>query len=115
MSVLADIDLDLREATIERQLTSVRIFVLFGNVDVYVPDAINVDVGGLAMFGHRRDWGDDMARPDAPTVRVRALGLFGTIDVWRVPADVRGTHGDVIRQIEGRLRARGSDRRLESG
>ena len=60
----------------------------FGNVDVYVPEGVNVDVGGITVFGHRRDWGRDADRPDAPTVHVRVLGFAGTIDVWRVPQDM---------------------------
>jgi hypothetical protein len=63
-----------------------------------------VDVGGFTVFGHRRDWGRDAGNPDAPTVRVRALGCFGTVDVWRVPADMRGSYSEIFRQIEERQR-----------
>lgn len=85
-SAFADVDLDLRDAVIEGQETTVTILVGFGNVDVYVPEGVNVDVGGITLFGRRRDWGREAARPDAPTVHVRALGAFATLDVWRVPA-----------------------------
>jgi hypothetical protein len=33
------------------------------------------------LFGHRRDWGNDATAPDAPTITVRAAGVFGTIDI----------------------------------
>ena len=36
---------------------AVTVLAAFGNVDVYVPEGVNVDVGGLTVFGHRRDWG----------------------------------------------------------
>jgi hypothetical protein len=67
-------------------------------------DIVDVDVGGAILFGRCRDWGRDTARAPTPTLSVRAYGLFGTADVWRVPSDVRGTYGEVIAQIEARQR-----------
>ncbi len=104
-SVLADIDLDLREASIESPRTSVSVLAMLGNVDIYVPEGIDVDVGGLTIFGHRRDWGRDVAGPNAPTVHIRALGLFGTVDVWRVPSDVSGDYRRIIDKVRKRHRA----------
>ncbi len=82
------------------------ILVAFGNVDVYVPEGINVDLRGLTIFGHRREWGRDFARADAPTARadaptvhVRTLGCFGTVDVWRVPHRMQGGYGEILRQM----------------
>ncbi len=103
-AALGDLDFDLREATIARPRTAVTVLVAFGNVDVYVPEGVNVDVGGITIFGHRREWGRDVSRPDAPTIHVRALGCFGTVDVWRVPHDMRGGYGDIFRQLEERQR-----------
>src|SRR5712692_7800830 len=101
---LGDLDFDLREATIDLPRTAVTVLVAFGNVDVYVPEGVNVDVGGFTIFGHRREWGRDAARPEAPAVHVRALGCFGTVDVWRVPHDMHGSYGDIFRQLEERQR-----------
>jgi hypothetical protein len=49
------------------------VLAAFGNVDVYVPEGINVDVSGISLFGHRRDWALEADRPDVPTIHVRAL------------------------------------------
>lgn len=98
-SAFSDIDLDLRDAQIDAARTTVTVLTLLGNTDVYVPEGVNVEVGGLAVLGHRRDWGRDIARRDAPTIRVRALGLAGTIDVWRVPAQVTGSYGEIMRGV----------------
>lgn len=104
-SALGDLDLDLREATIDRPRTAVTVLAVLGNADIYVPEGVNVDVGGIAIFGHRRDWGRDADSPDAPVVHVRALGLVGTIDVWRVPRDMHGnTYDEVVRRLQGRRR-----------
>ena len=104
VDVFADVDLDLREAEIDGVETTLTILLAFGNVDVYVPEGINVDVGGLTVFGRRRDWGSDNARPDAPTVHIRALGVFGTVDVWRVPPQLRGGYGEITRALQEQQR-----------
>jgi hypothetical protein len=103
-TALGDLDFDLREATIDLPQTAVTVLAAFGNVDVYVPEGVNVDVGGLALFGHRRDWGRDGGHPGAPTVHVRAFSVFGTVDVWRVPHEMRGGYGEIFRQLEERQR-----------
>jgi hypothetical protein len=73
-----------------------------GNADIYVPEGLNVDVSGLTVFGHRRDWGDDLAAADAPAICVRVIGVLGTIDVWRVPRGLSGDYGDVMRHLQGK-------------
>src|SRR5512133_2992540 len=104
-SVFGDLDFDLREATIDHGEPAVPVLAAFGNADVYVPEGVNVDVGGITVFGHHRDWGRDADRPDAPTVHVRVLGLAGTVDVWRVPHDMQGSsYSDIFRQLEDRRR-----------
>ena len=102
LSVFADVDLDLREAEIEEPSIVVTVLAIFGNVDVYLPEGVNAAPGGLTIFGHQRDWGRDTAQATAPRVRVRALSLFGTIDVWRVPHDMRGRYGEITRQLQRR-------------
>jgi hypothetical protein len=109
-SAFGDLDFDLREATIDRRRTVVTVFAAFGNVDVYVPEGVNADVGGITVFGHRRDWGHDGGGPDAPAIHIRVFGFAGTIDVWRVPSDMRGSsYRDVIRKLHPRPRRPRSD------
>jgi hypothetical protein len=104
-AAFSDLDLDLREAELDRPDTAITAFVAFGNLDVYVPEGIDVRVGGFGLVGHRRDWGRDLARADAPVIRIRAVSLFGTVDIWRVPPDLQGTYGEIIRQLtEGQRR-----------
>jgi hypothetical protein len=104
-SAFADLDLDLREATIDHRQTTVTVLAAFGNVDIYVPEGVNVDVGGITIFGHRRDWGRDADRPAAPTIHVRVLGFAGTIDVWRVPHNMHDSgYSDIFRHLENRQR-----------
>jgi DUF1707 SHOCT-like domain/Cell wall-active antibiotics response LiaF, C-terminal len=104
VSLFADVDLDLRQAEIQAQRTTVTVLAVFGNIDVYVPAGINVDVGGLTVFGHRRTWGRLTGPPSAPALYVRALSLFGTVDVWHVPSETNGTYGEIIRQLKQQQR-----------
>lgn len=100
----ADLDLDLREAEIDDSKTSVTVLVGFGNVDVYVPEGVNVDTAGITIFGRRREWGRDGARGHAPTIHVRTLGCFSTIDVWRVAPQMRGSYGEILHQVQEQQR-----------
>ena len=91
-SAFSDIDFDLREAEVGGLATTVFVLALCGNVDVYVPERIGIDVSGVTVFGHRRQWGREAADKDSPVLRVRVVSLFGTVDVWHVPGDVRGRY-----------------------
>jgi len=99
VSHFGDLDVDVREAQLDRSSATIIVTPLFGNVDVYVPDGVETELGGLTVFGHCRSWGRETARPGAPLLRVRVLGLFGTVDVWRVPAGTPGSFRDVIMRL----------------
>lgn len=104
LSGFADVDLDLRDAEITSGRTSITAFVAFGNVDVYVPEGIDVDVTGLTIVGHRREWGRDPTHPDVPMLRVRVIALFGTVDVWRVPRDLKGDYLELTKALQAQQR-----------
>jgi hypothetical protein len=99
--LFGDLDLDLRQAELSGQVASITVLLLFGNVDLYVPESVEVDLGGFAVFGHRREWGRDVPpHPATPLLRVRVLSLFGTADLWRVPKEWVGrTFREVIQGL----------------
>jgi hypothetical protein len=96
-----DVDFDLRQAEVHGKRTALAVVVVFGNVDVYVPESVNVTVSGLAIGGHRREWGEDVGRTQAAEISVRAVSLFGTVDVWRVPPDTPGDYREITRRLQG--------------
>ena len=102
--LLGDADLDLREAELEGTAASILVFVLFGNIDLYVSSSVEVDLRGLSLIGHRRAWGHDQAPVGrTPRVRITVLSLFGTVDLWRVPmALARRPHTEVIEALSRR-------------
>jgi hypothetical protein len=110
-TLCGNIDLDLRQATLERDVVTIVALGLFGAIDVYVPEGVEVDLHGLALGGHKRARGNDPPpRPGTPLVRVTAISVFAGIDVWRVPlAWARKTWSEVIRGIRA-----GAHRELES-
>jgi uncharacterized protein DUF1707 len=108
-SVFGDVDLDLRGAELERPDLGVLCFTLFGNVDVYVPEGAELDHSAFIVFGHSRNRGHEPPpRREAPLVSVRALGLFGATDVWRVPGGATGSFRDLIRLAKSRQKELGA-------
>jgi hypothetical protein len=104
-SALGDLDFDLRDATTDEPQVTVAVLAAFGNVDIFVPEGVNVDVSGVVIFGHRRDWGREAGNQEAPAVHVRVIGLAATIDVWRVPHDLhRSSYSDIFRTLQGQPR-----------
>jgi uncharacterized protein DUF1707/cell wall-active antibiotic response 4TMS protein YvqF len=96
-----NIDLDLRQATLEGEVITIVALGAFGAIDVYVPEGVEVDMSGFALFGHARANGNDPPpRPGTPLVRVYAFSLWAGIDVWRVPlAWSQRTWREVIKGI----------------
>jgi hypothetical protein len=103
LSLFGNIDLDLRQATLESDVTTVVAVGIFGALDVYVPEGIEVDLHGFALGGHKRANGNDPPpQPGTPLVRVFAVSIFCGLDVWRVPiAWTQKTFREVIRGIRG--------------
>jgi hypothetical protein len=65
--------------------TTVGVPMAFGSVTLEVPDDVNVERDGLIVFGSCEGCGA-RASADAPTVRIRTVGAFGSVEVVRVPS-----------------------------
>jgi hypothetical protein len=59
----------------------IKVSVLFGSVEVVVPDGTRVDKGGLVVFGSVECDGACTDTGDDPTVNVRSLGGFGSVTI----------------------------------
>jgi DUF1707 SHOCT-like domain/Cell wall-active antibiotics response LiaF, C-terminal len=96
-----NIDLDLRQATLEGEVITIVAFGMVGAIDVYVPEGVEVDLHGFTLGGHKRARGNDPPpQPGTPLVRVFAVSIFAGIDVWRVPiAWTQKTWSEVVRGI----------------
>lgn len=101
LMAFGNIDLDLRQATLEGDVITIVALGMFGAIDVYVPEGVEVDLHGFALGGHKRARGNDPPpQPGTPLVRVFAISVFAGIDVWRVPIEwTQKTWREVIRGI----------------
>jgi len=88
VAVLGGNTLDLRGVELDAPEVTITTVALMGGDEIYVPEGVEIEVGGFAFFG-----GDDLhgranaAHPGAPVVRIRSFAVFGGVDVYRVPAD----------------------------
>jgi hypothetical protein len=100
ISFMGGSDLDLRQAQIEHDEVSLTIVSFMGGTDVYVPEGIEVDLGGFSFMGGTDEHGRDLPpRPGTPLIRVRAFSLMGGTDIYHVPA---GLGERPLRQIRKR-------------
>jgi len=60
--------------------------VVFGSVDIQVPEGVNVERDGVVIFGSTScEPACVAAAADAPTVQIRTLGAFGSVEITQVP------------------------------
>ena len=90
VAIMGGAEIDLREAEIEGGELTVNVFTLMGGANVYVPDTVEVDVGGFSLMGGHTEVGRERTRPGAPLVRVRAFNIMGGVIIFRVPPQARG-------------------------
>ena len=66
---------------------SIGALVAFGSVDIQVPEGVNVDRDGVVVFGSTSCGpACAAAAADTPTVQVRTLGAFGSVEITHVTA-----------------------------
>ena len=98
--VFGDADIDLRTAEIDGRVVTITALLVFGNADFFVPRGVDVDLGGITLFGHRREHGDDVdVTLEAPLVRIRVYSVFGTSDVWRIAPGMSGSFRELIKSV----------------
>jgi hypothetical protein len=104
LALFGGIDVDLRQTELDRPRLTIFVLTLFGGSDVYVPHGVEVDVSGLAVFGHNVEWGDEgELHPASPLVRVVAITIFGGTDIRHVPAGSTASLRELIRSSQREL------------
>ena len=79
-AVWGNAEIDLRDAVIPVNGLDVRVWAYLGDVTVVVPPNVQVSLVATPLLGRAVD--DTGSAPvAAPTVRIRALALFGDINV----------------------------------
>ena len=80
-SWLGHIKLDLREARISEPEVRVHAWALFGNIDVLVPEGVEVDVQARARVGQIKQETGGVATPGMPRIVLTGGTWFGEIKV----------------------------------
>lgn len=91
-ALFGGIDLDLREATFESQVTEINGLWCFGGMEIKVPEGVEVRNETMGIFGGTevKDVGDPV--PGAPVLVIKGLSLFGGVSIrGPKPAKRRGT------------------------
>ncbi len=109
VTVMGGNDLDLRHAVLDGGELTITAIAVMGGQDIYLPEGVEVQVDGFALFGgNDQHGGDAPPRPGAPVIRIRAVSIMGGIDIWRVPTD--GSR-DSLPDARRRVRAIGGGHR----
>ena len=90
VAIMGGDEIDLREAEIEGGELTLNVFTLMGGANIYIPDSIELEVGGFSVMGGNTEVGVERLRPGAPRVTIRAHNLMGGATIFRVPPQARG-------------------------
>lgn len=81
-SVFGHVVLDLRRAVVVERELDLRLWSVYGDTVVVVPEGVEIDVRSVAPLGHETiEIADRPRTPASPRVRIRAATLFGDVEV----------------------------------
>ena len=91
VAIMGGDEIDLREAEIEGGELTLNLVAIMGGANIYIPDSIEVEVGGFSLMGGNTEIGSERSpRPGAPLIRIRTYNLMGGATIFRVPPQARG-------------------------
>ena len=74
MAFCGGVEIDFREAVMPPGVTELKVFAMWGGVEVIVPPGMNVECHGVGVMGGFDHAAEDAARdPTAPTLRVAGI------------------------------------------
>jgi hypothetical protein len=89
-SVLGDCHLEMQQAVIEQQVTTINARVRLGSVTIWVPDGVDVRLTGRAVLGSKSSEVQGVPEPGAQVLVVHCDVLLGSINVKRPDWKMRG-------------------------
>ena len=91
VAIMGGDEIDLREAEIEGGELTLNLFAFMGGAQIYVPDSVDLEVGGFSLMGGHEEIGSQRPpRPGAPVIRIRIYNLMGGASIYRLPPQARG-------------------------
>lgn len=79
-AVFGGVKCDLRNAIIEKDC-AITATAVFGGIDIFVPDYVNVKINSNSIFGGVSDKNHRSTIQDAATVYINATCMFGGVDI----------------------------------
>ncbi len=79
-AVFGGVKCDLRHAIIDKDC-AINATSIFGGIDIFVPDTVNVKINSNSIFGGVSDKKNNPTVPGAVTVYVNATCMFGGVDI----------------------------------
>jgi hypothetical protein len=89
-SVLGDCHLEMQQAVVKQQVTTINARVRLGSVTIWVPDGVDVRLTGRAVLGSKSSEVQGVPEPGAPVLVVHCDVLLGAINVKRPDWKMRG-------------------------
>lgn len=80
ISIFGGIDLDLRNAKIEKDI-KIECISIFGGIDLHLPDNINIKSNGVPIFGGVENKKDSANKKDNKTIDIDYVCIFGGVDI----------------------------------
>lgn len=78
-AIFGEIKIELQDATLHSRVTVIDARAVFGSVVILVPEGVEVQMTGSAIFGNRDCQITQAAPPGAPVVQVRSRAIFGEV------------------------------------
>ena len=79
-AVFGGVKCDLRGAVIEKDCV-INASAIFGGIDIFVPDNLNVKINSTSIFGGVSDKKHNNNQANTPTLYINATCMFGGVDV----------------------------------
>jgi hypothetical protein len=91
VAIMGEDEIDLRDAEIEGGELTLNLVAIMGGANIYVPDSVDLDVGGFNLMGGHEEVGRELRpRPGAPVIRIRVYNLMSGATIYRLPPQARG-------------------------
>jgi hypothetical protein len=91
VAIMGEDEIDLRDAEIEGGELTLNVIAIMGGANIYVPDSVDLDVGGFNLMGGHEEVGRELRpRPGAPVIRIRVYNLMSGATIYRLPPEARG-------------------------
>jgi hypothetical protein len=104
INVFGGCDLDFTQATFTARKTRIILFCLFGGATLYVPEGVRVVPKAVCIFGGINDRAPGTVDPNAPTIVIEGVLLFGGVDI-KLKKSFKKRYVEFAQSVRGMLDA----------